>query len=131
MERGPTLALTGLMRRTRRLSVAALCALPLALGGAAVAQADDFATVFGAYQKAGIIDGCKFTPQQLKNAKAQIPNDFAQYAPDFKDAIDAAAKQRASGSCGKKTTTDKPAAAALATSGTTTPGGTPPPAATS
>lgn len=116
---GPTLALTVLMRRSRRLSVAALCALPLALGAAASAQADAFDTVFAAYQKTGVVNPCTFTPAQLKQAKAQIPNDFEQYAPDFKDAIDAAAKQRAAGAC------DKQASGSAGTAAPSTGGGAP------
>ncbi|MCW3013111.1 MAG: hypothetical protein JWO02_203 [Solirubrobacterales bacterium] len=117
------------MPRRRRLSLALLCALPLALAGAPAAHADAFTDVFKAYSKTGTIDPCKFTPAQLKQAKGQIPNDYAQYAPDFKDAIDAAAKARAAGACKDKTsgTTTSPSgpaagpASGSSSSGTGTP----------
>jgi hypothetical protein len=90
------------MRRCRRLCLAVLCAAPVALSAAPAAHADAFTDVFKAYSNTGTIDPCKFTPAQLKQAKGQIPNDYEQYAPDFKDAIDAAAKARASGACKEK-----------------------------
>lgn len=90
------------MHPRRRLSLAVLCALPMALASAPAAHADAFTDVFKAYAKTGAIDPCKFTPAQLTQAKGQIPNDYEQYAPDFKDAIDAAAKARAAGACKKK-----------------------------
>ena len=72
---------------------------PMALAGAPAAHADAFTDVFKAYAKTGTINPCTFTAAQLTKAKGQIPNDYEQYAPDFKDAIDAAAKARAGGAC--------------------------------
>ncbi|HEU4992436.1 MAG TPA: hypothetical protein VFT52_08105 [Luteimonas sp.] len=98
--------------------------LPLALVAVAVlalpaaTQADPFHQVFREYQRTGAIDGCHFSAQALKSAKAQVPNDIQQYAPDFPDALDAAIAQRASGACGKgasKTTAVQPAPAATTT----------------
>lgn len=101
---GATLALTALMRPVRRLSAAVLCALPITLGASPVAlAASDFEKVVTALiTSGGVLPPCKFTSQQLTSAKASIPADYAQYAPDFKDAVDAALKQRASGACEKK-----------------------------
>jgi hypothetical protein len=118
------------MPRRRRLSLAVLCALPVALSSAPAAHADAFTDVFKAYAKTGTIDPCKFTPAQLKQAKGQIPNDYAQYAPDFKDAIDAAAKARAAGACkdkssGATTSPSGPAAGAGSTTSTPAPSTTP------
>ncbi len=90
------------MRRPRRLTLAVLCALPLALGPTVAAHADAFDDVFQAYRTTGTIDPCQFSAAKLAKAKTQIPNDYDQYAPDFKDAIDAAVKARAGGACKAK-----------------------------
>lgn len=110
-----------MLRCARRLPLALLCALPLALATAPAAHADAFSDVFKAYKSTGTINPCKFTPAQLAKAKSQIPNDYEQYAPDFKDAIDAAAKARAAGAC-KKTPAKN--AGGTAVPGATVPRGT-------
>jgi hypothetical protein len=111
------------LRRVRCLPLALLCALPLGLAAAPAAHADAFSDVFKAYKSTGTINPCTFTPAQLAKAKSQIPNDFAQYAPDFKDAIDAAGKARASGACKK---TPGKNAGGTSPAGSATPTGTPP-----
>lgn len=117
------------MRRCRRSSIALVCVLPLVLSGPVTAQADTFTSVFKAYSRTGTISPCTFTAAQLKQAKGQIPADYAQYAPDFKDAIDAALKARAAGACKASQGGGSPTATAPAgPAGTgTTPGGTPAP----
>src|SRR5439155_24477418 len=54
------------------------------------------------------IDPCKHSAAELRRARADIPPDIEQYAPDFPEALDAALEARASGRCDKKA---KPAAA--------------------
>lgn len=111
------------MRRTRSLSLAVLCALPVAFGGAAAAHAGAFDTVITGYKKDGTVKPCKYSSDTLKKAKAGITNDVQAYAPDFEDLVDAALKARASGACDAKQKSSGPAAVAPAT-GTPTGGGT-------
>jgi hypothetical protein len=85
-------------------------ACAVALVAPVAAHADAFDQVFAQYQHTGTIDGCKFTAKQLEQAKSQVPNDIQQYAPDFPQALDAAAAVRAKGACAKQ-----PAAAAPTT----------------
>jgi hypothetical protein len=97
--------------------VALACAV--ALVAPVAAHADAFDQVFAQYQRTGKIDGCRFTAKQLEQAKSQVPNDIEQYAPDFPQALDAAAAQRAKGACAKPpaaatTTTQAPATGAAA-----------------
>jgi len=77
---------------TRRLAHSmglAAAAVALALAPAtAQAQLDE-------YQNSGRITPCRYTPGQLN---AEIPNDVAQYAPDYADALRAAANQGCGGS---------------------------------
>jgi hypothetical protein len=99
--------------------VALACAV--ALVAPVAAHADAFDQVFAQYQRTGKIDPCRFTAKQLEQAKSQVPNDIEQYAPDFPQALDAAAAQRAKGACAKRpaaaatTTTQAPATGAGAT----------------
>lgn len=129
MNSGATLALTALMRRTRSLSLAVLCALPVALGGAAAAHAGAFDTVITGYKKDGTVNPCKYSSDTLKKAKAGITNDVQAYAPDFADLVDAALKARASGACDTKQKKSGGTAVAPATTaptgGGTSTGGTP------
>jgi hypothetical protein len=101
------------MKRTGTLIVVLLALLAVA----PAAQANAFKDIFGAYRKSGTVDACKWSAKQLADAKAQVPNDIDQYAPDFPNALDDALQKRASGACSKT------AAAAPATS---TPAGSPP-----
>jgi hypothetical protein len=77
--------------------LAAVCALTLLVP--ATALADPFDDVFADYQKDGKIDPCAHSPEELQQAKADIPNDIEQYAPDFPAELDAAMEARARG-CG-------------------------------
>lgn len=88
-----------------------------------MASADSFQAIYQDYSKTGKIDACKYTAKQLQDARKQVPGDIAQYAPDFPDALDAAAQQRASGGCSKSSkTTTTAAAGTTGGDGTTTPG---------
>jgi hypothetical protein len=75
----------------------ALCSFVLLLPGTALA--DPFDDVFADYQKDGKIDPCAHSPEELQQAKADIPNDIEQYAPDFPAALDAAMEERARANC--------------------------------
>jgi hypothetical protein len=94
-----------------RLVPCTLAALALGLVAAPVAHANSFDDIFHEYQRTGKIDPCHFTQQQLEGALGQVPNDIETYAPDFPDALQAAAEQRAGGACKKR---PGPAAAAPA-----------------
>jgi hypothetical protein len=91
----------------------------------ATAVADPFDDVFADYQEDGQIDPCKHTPEELQQAKRDIPNDIEQYAPDFPGELDAAMEERARSNCGDEGgTTTTPGA----DGGTSTGGVAPPPA---
>lgn len=121
------------MAGPHRILRALAATVVLGLAAAPAAHANAFETVYRDYKKDGSIDACAHSPGELQEAKAQVPNDIEQYAPDFPDALDAAAQQRASGSCANKgnhAAAGSTAPAAGAT--TTTPaGGAPAPAVTS
>src|SRR3954469_7640558 len=111
-----------------------LAALALTLALAPAAHADAFDRIFHEYQKTGKIDPCHFSRQDLEKAQGQVPNDIEAYAPDFPEALQAAAEQRASGACAhKQAAATAPAAAAPTATppGAATPAAaTPPPGAT-
>lgn len=93
----------------------------------AAAAADAFDDVFADYQKDGRIDACRHSDKALREARAQIPNDIEQYAPDFPDALDEALERRARGDCPGVAAKDPAAgdqpggAAGTGTTGQTTP----------
>ena len=105
------------MSRTRIVSTALAATLMLGLLSAPGASANSFLDIYQAYATTGKIDACKFTSKQLADAKNQVPGDISQYAPDFPDALDAAAQQRASGGCNKKASSSTTGAAAATTTG--------------
>lgn len=72
----------------------------------ATAGAAPFDDVFADYQKDGRIDPCAHTPEELQQAKRDIPNDIDQYAPDFPAALDAAMEERARATCDGETGDD-------------------------
>jgi len=126
------------MRILPFLVAALLLALP------ASAAADAFDDVFADYQKDGRIDACRHSDRALRDARAEIPNDIEQYAPDFPDALDDALERRARGDCpgraanGGTAAEDQPGAAGGAGTPTgttpappTTPGAAPAPPGTS
>ena len=90
------------MARQTIAALAAACGLALILLPASVALADSaFDRVLKDYQSDGQIDQCAHSEQALRDAQHQIPNDIEQYAPDFPDALSAALRQRAAGTCDK------------------------------
>lgn len=115
------------MGRSRTSLVAALAAVCLTFAAAPAAQADAFDRVFKDYQGSGKIDACKYSESELKSANSSIPNDIDAYAPDFRNALQAALELRAGGVCA----TDAGGApagggtAAPGTPATTTPSTTP------
>jgi hypothetical protein len=113
-EGATTLASATAMRRTIRQAAGVALACAVALVAPVAAHADAFDQVFAQYQHTGKIDGCSFSAKELEQAKSRVPNDIEQYAPDFPQALDAAAAQRAKGACAKHaaaapTTTQAPA----------------------
>jgi hypothetical protein len=88
------------MRRHIRMTAALATAVLAA--GAATAQAD-FNSVFNDYQGDGSINACAHSPGDLKSAAGSIPNDVAQYAPDFPAAVSGALAAQLRGDCAGKT----------------------------
>jgi len=120
------------MRRLRTLVILLLAATLLAPASAQAGPDEDFLEVYKAYQKTGIVDGCKFSAKKLASAKKGVPPDVDTYAPDFPGALDAALSRRASGGCDKAAAKKKGStgAASPAGAGGSTPGsgaGTPAP----
>jgi hypothetical protein len=111
------------MKRTGTLIVVLLALLALA----PAAQANAFKDIFGAYKKTGKVDACKWTAQQLADAKGQVPNDIEQYAPDFPNALDDAIQRRAAGGCDQQAAaTTTPAGPSSGSGGPTATTGVPP-----
>lgn len=113
------------MKRSR---VALLSVVILALLAPAALAATPFEQTYNAYRKHGSVPPCQFSAGTLQKAKAEVPPDIEQYAPDFPAALDAALQARAAGACGRKGSTGAvtPAGAPAATPGG---GNTTPPAA--
>src|SRR3989442_8258695 len=88
-----------------------LAAVLLVFGAPAAWAGGGFDSVFADYTKDGHIDPCKHSAAELRRARADIPPDIEQYAPDFPEALDAALEARAGGRCDKKA---KPAPAPAA-----------------
>src|SRR5881296_1136008 len=84
-----------------------LAAALLVFGAPAAWAGGGFDSVFADYTKDGHIDPCKHSAAELRRARAGIPPDIEQYAPDFPEALDAALEARAGGRCEKQA---KPAA---------------------
>lgn len=66
------------------------------------ARADIFVDVYKDFQKDGVVDACKFSAAQLKEAREKITPDIEQYAPDFPAAVTLALESRTNGNCAKK-----------------------------
>src|SRR3954468_19765894 len=98
----------------------------LGLVAAPPAHADAFDRIFHEYQKTGKINPCHFSRQDLEKAQGQVPNDIEAYAPDFPEALQAAAEQRAGGACATKQQA-APAPAPATTPPAGTPGAAPAP----
>jgi hypothetical protein len=109
------------MRRSLIAAVLGLAVFaPAALGSA-------FDKVFKEYQGSGQIDACKHSEAELKSANSDIPNDIDAYAPDFRNALEAALERRAGGGCesgGAATPSGGTTAPGTTTPATTTPGAT-------
>jgi hypothetical protein len=104
---------------TRRISVL-LVACVLSLACAAPAQADLLAEIGADYTQDGKLDPCKYSEKQLRDLKAAIPNDYAQYS-DFASVVDDALAKRARGVCNKGASPAQDNALAPATGGTAPP----------
>jgi hypothetical protein len=90
------------MARRTILALAAAGGLALSLLPASSALAGSaFDEVLKDYQSDGQIDACSHSDKTLRDAQHQIPNDIAQYAPDFPDSLSQALRQRAAGRCDK------------------------------
>ena len=84
-----------------------LIAALLALASAPAALADAFDEVYDEYQETGRIDACARSEAELESAAKNIPNDIDAYAPEVRNALQAALELRAGGACDE----DAPAAA--------------------
>src|SRR5947209_6744869 len=65
-----------------------LLAAVLVLAPAGAALADSFDSVFKDYTADGRINPCKHSAAELQRARANVPPDIQQYAPDFPEALD-------------------------------------------
>jgi cobalamin biosynthesis Mg chelatase CobN len=106
----------------RRGAIALTCAAVLAMPAAALANAYD--DTLRDYRTTGAVDGCKYTAEQLAQAKAQTPTNIKDVAPGYPAQLDVAAAKRAKG-CTKAeekaaTTTTSAAGATTGTTGTGT-----------
>jgi hypothetical protein len=112
----------------RRPSTPALLGALAACAGLALPAGAGAASPLDEYQQTGHITPCKYGADQLGGS---VPNDVAQYAPEYASQLQAAARDRARG-CGGATGggTSAPAAAAAAGVAATGGGGgtRPPPA---
>lgn len=84
-------------RALRAALVAVLAALLLLAPAVGVAGADTFDDIYADYRKTKRIDPCKYTADELRDAKDKLGSDSDQYAPEFPDALDDAIA--ASGDC--------------------------------
>ena len=106
----------------RRGAIALTCAAVLAMPAAALANAYD--DTLRDYRTTGAVDGCKYTAEQLAQAKAQTPKNIKDVAPGYPAQLDVAAAKRAKG-CTKAeekaaSTTTSAAGATTGTTGTGT-----------
>ena len=106
----------------RRGAIALTCAAVLAMPAAALANAYD--DTLRDYRTTGAVDGCKYTAEQLAQAKAQTPTNIKDVAPGYPAQLDVAAAKRAKG-CTKAeekaaSTTTSAAGATTGTTGTGT-----------
>ncbi len=109
----------------RTLRIAGALALALSLAAAPAASADSFDRIFKDYQRTGKVDPCKYSKSELESAQGQVPNDIEAYAPDFPDALQAAAEQRAGGACRTQPAQQQQPAQPAAPSSSSTPPSSP------
>ena len=112
----------------RRGAIALTCAAALVVP--AVAHANAYDDTLKDYRTTGAVDGCKYTAEQLAQAKAQTPKNIKDVAPGYPAQLAVAAAKRAEG-CSKaeeKATSTATAATPPATT-TTAPAASQPPAA--
>jgi cobalamin biosynthesis Mg chelatase CobN len=112
----------------RRGAIALTCAAALAMPAAALANAYD--DTLRDYRTTGAVNGCKFTAEQLAQAKTQTPKNIKDVAPGYPAQLAVAAAKRAKG-CTKaeEKAANTTTSAAGATTGTTGTGTTAPGAA--
>ena len=79
----------------RRGAIALTCAAALAVPAAALANAYD--DTLSEYRQTGAVDGCKYTAEELAQAKAQTPKNIEDIAPGYPAQLAAAAEKRAKG----------------------------------
>ncbi len=84
------------MSRTVRIIL--LAALVLA-PGASAGPAEDYQAVRADYQSDSDVTACRFTRQQLQNAKDSTPPDVRMYEPNFTAEIDAEIRRHDTGGC--------------------------------
>jgi hypothetical protein len=111
------------LSRRYRIVLALLAVFATSLILTAAALGNAFSQVYNSYRKTGHVAPCTFSEAVLNQAKAQVPPDIDQYAPDFPAALDAALQARAQGACAKSAGRAATAAPVAPTTAT------PPPAA--
>jgi cobalamin biosynthesis Mg chelatase CobN len=106
----------------RRGAIALTCAAVLVMPAAALANAYD--DTLRDYRTTGAVNGCKYTAEQLAQAKAQTPKNIKDVAPGYPAQLAVATAKRAKG-CTKAeekaaSTTTSAAGATTGTTGTGT-----------
>lgn len=98
----------------RRAALSA-CLAALALGGfAPAASADIFQTILNDFKADGEITPCRYSVGDLNTALALVPSDFEQYAPGFREQVQAALQTHAAGGCSERPAQQEEAPAAPA-----------------
>jgi len=92
------LVTSNVARIARSAGVALLAALVLA-PAASAGPIEDFQAVGADYRADGNVTPCRFTRQQLQNAKASTPSDVAMYAPGFVSEVNAEIRRWKAGGC--------------------------------
>ncbi|MGZ6645260.1 MAG: hypothetical protein ACXVFT_25920, partial [Solirubrobacteraceae bacterium] len=102
----------------RRGAIALTCAAVLVMPAAALANAYD--DTLRDYRTTGAVNGCKYTAEQLAQAKTQTPKNIKDIAPGYPAQLAVAAAKRAKG-CTKaeEKAANTTTSAAGATTGTT------------
>jgi len=112
-----------------RLLRAALVTTLLVLGLSGTASAAALDDVFADFKPDGTISACRFSEADLRAAKAAMPANVDQFAPDFPPTLDAALKAHADGTCPSKAASKRgaPGDVSAATPAARTIDGAPPP----
>jgi cell division septation protein DedD len=111
----------GASRALRTALIGALTAILLLVPVVGLAHADTFDDIYKDYRRTQRIDPCKYTTEELRDARSKIGSDSDQYAPEFPDALDEAIA--ASGDCKAASSSSSGTTGSSGSNGTTTSAG--------